>query len=252
MLTSAVPDNASDTRPVRVRRMPLALLTWAVLALSSAGVANAQEVRYSWFDISFLAQDTSGTGSITDPGLGQTVAINVSDGNGVRFRGSLGTWNNMYAFVDYGSSDVNVDAIVINNQGEFEASDEFDLTSIRGGVGLKFSVTYSTDLYGELTYDSLDYDFGSFAGEDFDTGEKDFGGALGVRSMLGDRFEVRAHARFSNVGKVELGTTNVSSDTLYGAGFSFTLVRGLSITGDYETGEIDTLSIGFRLDLDED
>jgi hypothetical protein len=30
------------------------------------------------------------------------------------------------------------------------------------------------------------------------------------------------------------------------------VIRGLSIVGDYESGEISSWSVGFRLDLDED
>ena len=41
-------------------------------------------------------------------------------------------------------------------------------------------------------------------------------------------------------------------DTLFGAGFGWQIIRGLSIVGDYEAGEFSNWSIGFRLDLDED
>lgn len=214
--------------------------------------AHAQEVRYSWFDIAYLQQDVGRAGSLTDSLIDQTVSVDASDGDGIRFRGSVGTWNNLYAFFDFASSDVDVSAVVSNSQGDFPATDEFDLTSIRGGVGFKYSLTVSTDLYAEVTYDSLDFDFGSFAGENFDADQQDVGGAVGFRAMLGDRFEARVHARFTNAGDVDLSTGEFDSDTLYGAGFGYTLMRGLSITGDYEAGEVDSWSIGFRLDLDED
>ena len=223
-----------------------------ILLLSAvSAAANAQEVRYSWLDMSFTAQDVDRTGS-QEPIVGQTVDVDGSDGDGVRFRGSIGTWNNIYLFVDYGSTDIDVGALVTNDQGQFPAEDEFDYTAIRGGVGLRFPVGFRTDLYGELSYDSLDLDFGSFAGENFDTDEQDVGGAIGIRSMLTDDLEVRAYGRYTSVGDVDLNTAKFEDDTLFGAGFGWQIVRGLSIVGDYEAGEFSSWSIGFRLDLDED
>ena len=71
----------------QVARLALAMLLTAM----SAG-ASAQDVRYSWFDIGFGGQDVGKDGSLTDAGLGQTVDVSASDGNGIRFRGSVGTW----------------------------------------------------------------------------------------------------------------------------------------------------------------
>ena len=213
---------------------------------------HAQEVRYSWFDFGFMGQDVGRTATSFDPILNQTLDINATDGTGIRFRGSLGTWYNVYAYFDFGATDPTSIGLVTNDQGEFPAEDEFDLTSIRGGLGYKYSLTFKTDIIAEISYDSIDYDFGSFAGEDFDVDEQDFGGLLGVRSMFNDELEFRAHARYTNVGDVDLTNKAFDSDVLYGVGLGYTLIRGLSVTVDYETGEIDTWSVGFRLDLDED
>jgi hypothetical protein len=135
-----------------------------------------------------------------------------------------------------------------------EGADEFDYTQIRGGIGLKFPLTYKMDIYGELSYDSLDLDFGSLVGEDFDTDGQDIGGALGIRAMFGDNLELRAYGRYTNVGDVDLNNPEgtMDADTLFGFGFGYTLIRGLSITGDFESGEFSSWNIGFRLDLDED
>jgi hypothetical protein len=110
------------------------------------------------------------------------------------------------------------------------------------------------DLYGELSYDSLDLDFGSLVGEDFDTDGQDIGGALGIRAMFGNNLELRAYGRYTNVGDVDLNNPAgaLDADTLFGVGFGYTLIRGLSITGDYESGEFSNWNLGFRLDLDED
>ena len=224
----------------------------ALLLVAAASPALAQDVRYSWFEISFVGQDVDRSGSLSDIVLGQTVDVSATDGNGIKFRGSVGTWKNLFAFIDYSSSDIDVSALVSNAQGQFPAEDEFDYTTVRGGVGLKWSLTPKTDIYGALSYDSTDFDFGSFAGENFDTDDQDVGATLGIRSMFSDELELRAHARYTGVGDVDLNTGLLDSDTLIGVGFGYELVRGLSITGDYESGEFSNWNIGFRLDLDED
>ena len=70
--------------------------------------------------------------------------------------------------------------------------------------------------------------------------------------MLSDSFEVRVRGRYTDVGEVDLTTGLLDSDTLYGAGFGWEVVRGLSIVGDFESGEFTNWNIGFRLDLSED
>jgi len=228
-------------------RLGVALLLTVV---SSAAIA--QDIRYSWFEISYTGQDVDRDGTFADLVIGQTVDISAQDGDGIKFRGSVGTWKNLFAFVDYSSTDIDVDALVSNALGQSTASDEFDFTTVRGGVGLRWPLTSKTDIYGAVSLDSTDFDFGSFAGEDFDTDDKEVGATIGVRSMLQDRIEIRANVRYSGVGDVDLSTGEFDSDTLFGAGFGYELIRGLSITGDYESGEFSSWNIGFRLDLDED
>ena len=233
-----------------LRTMALA----AVLLCSTAvmNCANAQDVRYAWIEFGVLGQDIQKSASFFDLGLNQSVDIDASDGGGVRFRGSIGTWKNMYAFFNFETSDPTVEVVVTNNQGEFFDEDTFDLTSIRAGIGYKHSLTFKTDIIAEIGLDSVDYDFGSFAGENFDVDEEDVGAMLGIRSMLTDNLELRAHARYTNVGDVNLTEKFFDSDVLFGVGLGYTMIRGFSITLDYESGKIETFSIGFRLDLDED
>jgi len=235
-----------------MRNSPAKIVAVLLLMVCSSATL-AQDVRYSWFEISYVRQGIGEGGTMTDDQIGQTVDIaSEEDGNGIKFRGSVGTWHNLFAFVDFNSSDLIVDATVSNSQGQFSTRDEFDFTAIRGGVGVKWSLTHKTDIYAAVSYDSADLDFGSFAGENFDTGEKDVGAQVGVRSIFGDKLELRANVRYSGVGDVDLTTGIWDSDTLFGVGFGYELIRGLSITGDYESGQFNSWNIGFRLDLDED
>jgi hypothetical protein len=225
-----------------------------LLSLGLSATASAQELRYSWLDLSFMGQDVGGiTGTQETPVVDQFVDVEATDGNGVRFRGSYALGERFYFFGDYGSTDIDVDAVVRNPQIEpTSASDEFDLTTIRGGLGFRWGVGFNTDIIFEVSYDSVDYDFGSFAGESFDIDSKDAGGAIGIRHLFGDDFEVRAHGRYAAAALVDLDTLEVETGALYGVGFSWQLVRGFAIVGDYETGDVDSWSIGFRLDMDED
>ena len=222
-----------------------------LLVALASGTAGAQELRYSWLDLSFVAQDVDRQGLQQTPVPGQTTEVDASDGDGVRFRGSFGTWYNFYGFGEYVSSDIDVDALVTNDQGEFLAADEFDLTTIRGGVGWRYPVRFATDIFVELTYDSIDYDFGSFAGEDFDIDDQDLGGTLGIRHMLNDDIQLYAYGRHSNHADVDLNTLTFDAGQFYGAGIVWEVVRGLAIVGDFESGEITSWAFGFRLDLDE-
>ena len=212
----------------------------------------ADEIRYSWFEISYLNQDVGSSGTQSDAALGQTVDLDADDGDGIQFRASIGTWHNFYGFVHFGSSDIDDEAVVTNTQGTFPASDEFDLTSIRGGVGYRIPLNFTTDIYGEVSYDSLDFDFGSFAGENFDVDDQGIGGAIGIRTIVKRKLEVCAYGRYTDVGDVDLSNRSLDSDVLFGGGLGLQLIRGLSITGEYESGEISSWTLGFRLDLSED
>jgi hypothetical protein len=223
----------------------------AVLLLVNASPTQAQEIRYSWLDMSYVAQDIDRAG-VQLPIPGQSVEIAGSDGSGVRFRGSMGAWKNLYFFVNYASTDISVDAVVTNDQGTFDASDEFDFTTIRGGVGYKYSIFQKTDIFAEVSYDSMDFDFGSFAGESFDADAQEIGGALGIRTMFGDHFELKVQGRYAKVGDIDLNALAFDTDTLFSVGFAWELIRGFSIVGDFESGEFSNYALGFRLDLDED
>jgi len=228
-----------------------------LLSAALSSTAMAQEVRYSWLDMSYMAQDAGVSGTQPTSTPGQTVDANGSDGDGIRFRGSAGAWHHMYVFLDFASTDIDVTAIVTSPEGETSdpATDEFDFTTIRGGLGVRIPIGLgpATDLYAEVTYDSMDLDLGEFVVDDeWDTSNKDIGGALGVRAMLNDDWELRAYGRYTNHGDVDLTSGEFDADTVFGVGFGWQIVRGFSIVGDYETGEFSNWSIGFRLDLDED
>jgi hypothetical protein len=195
------------------------------------------------------------TGTALTPVPGQSVDVSSTDGNGIRFRGSAGTWHNIYAFIDYAATDIDVIPTVTTPAGEEVEGDpdEFDFTNIRGGLGIRFPTGWgpATDIFAEITYDVTDMDFGSFAGEEFDTSNKDMGGALGIRAMLNDNWQIHAYGRHTPNGEVDLTTGEFDTGTVFGIGLGWQIVRGFSLVADYESGEFSYLALGFRLDLDE-
>lgn len=228
-------------------------LTGALLLCALSGPAGAaDDLRYSWFQISYAYQDVSRSGTRSIPALNQTVDVDTDNGDGIDFRASLGTWRNFYLVGGFTSTDIDDQAVITNDQGTFQGSDQFDLTAIRGGIGYRYQLFFNTDIIAEASYDSLDFDFGSFAGENFDADDQGPGGLLGIRSLFKDRIELRAYGRYTSVGDVDLSSGDIDGDTLFGGGFGFTVVPGLSVTGDFEIGEIDTYTLGIRLDLSED
>jgi len=231
------------------------LFTGILLSATLSSLAMAQEVRYSYLDMSYMAQDVGLSGTKPTPVPGQTVDVDALDGDGIRFRGSAGAWHNMYMFINFASTDIDVAAVVTNPAGEeFPADDEFDFTNIRAGFGVRIPIGLgpATDLYAEASFDHTDLDFGSFADENFDTDNQDFGGAVGFRAMLNDNWEVRAYGRYNNNGDVDLTTGEFDTDTVFGVGLGWQIIRGFSVVADYESGQFSSWSIGFRLDLDED
>jgi hypothetical protein len=81
-----LPAQATDNDDGVATSLARACSSLAFLVLLGAGdAAIAQDIRYSWIDMSFMAQDVGRAGSLT-PLPGQTVDIAVSDGAGVRRR----------------------------------------------------------------------------------------------------------------------------------------------------------------------
>ncbi len=224
------------------------------IILGWGSCAFAEEPRYSFFEVQFTGQSLDRKGVQDQPEFQQSVQVETDSGEGITFSAGLGLWKNFYLYGDFVSTDIDDDAVITNQDPDspFRAGDEFDLTTLRGGLGYRYQLNFTTDIVAQAGYESVDLDFGSFAGENFDSDDKGFGALLGLRTIIRDRLELHAHGRYSDVGDPEIGANEFDSDILFGGGIGYRLVRGLWVRGDYETGEIDTWAIGFRLDLSED
>jgi len=218
------------------------LLTTAVLTLNQAA---ASELSYTFIDFQAITNglDSAGTQS---PVPSQTVAITTDEGDGISIGGSIAVGERFFFHGKFLTSIVDVSGIVTNPFGSTAVSDNFDLVQSRVAFGYQRELRENFDLVFDLSYDSLEYDFGSFAGENFDMSEAGAGGRAGFRWNPRPELELYGYAHFSSVGKADLTTREFDSDTRAQFGLLWYFFEDLGMGIDYEVGEIDTFSISMR------
>ena len=98
----------ASNRDNRLVRRVTGIVATLLLSVFASNAMAQGDVRYSWFEISYVGQDFDRMGTRVDPLNQQVVDIHGTDGDGIRFRGSVGTWNNFYAIIDFSSSDIDL------------------------------------------------------------------------------------------------------------------------------------------------
>ncbi len=216
-------------------------LCWAPL---SSHVA-ASDLSYTVLDFQALQQTTEATGLQTPVPL-QDVAIATDSGEGIGVSGSLAIGDRFYASGSFQSSVIDVSGVVTNPLGTTNVVDEFDLIASRVAFGYILPLGSDFDVFAEVAFDSLEFDFGSFAGEDFDTDDSGAGGAIGFRWNPSEQWEIFSSARFTSVGKVLLDTRELDSDTAVNVGVRWYFLEDLGLGVNYESAEVETLTISIR------
>ena len=181
----------------------------ALLAIAS-GVAgspagHASELTYTYVDFQAVATSGGQTGQKV-PVPGQTVAAETEDGDGISIGGSVAIGQRFFAGGRFQTSVIDVNAVVTNPFGVTTAQDNFDLIQSRLAFGYYREMKENFDLTAELSLDSVEYDFGSFAGESFDMRDEGVGIRLGFRWNPRVPLEVSGYAHYSPVGKADLTT----------------------------------------------
>ena len=116
----------------------------------------------------------------------------------------------------------------------------------RAGVGYLFEIGTNFDIVLDLTYDTSEYDFGSIAGENFDTHEAGAGAQVGFRWNPVLPFELYAAGRYSTVGKIDLNRREFDSDTLFNLGLRWYFFEDLGVGVEFESGQVDTITLSMR------
>jgi hypothetical protein len=207
--------------------------------------ALASDLSYTVLDFQALSQTAEASGLQT-PVPSQDVAITTDSGEGIGLGGSLAIGDRFYAGGAFQSSVIDVNGVVTNPLGTTVVSDEFDLINTRLVFGYVHELGVNFDVFAEVAFESLEFDFGSFAGENFDTDDSGAGGAVGFRWNPSAKWEVFSAARFTPVGKVLLNTRELDSDTLVNLGIRWYFLEDLGLGVNYESGEIETLTISIR------
>ena len=155
--------------------------------------------------------------------------------------------NRFYLGGFFNSSIIDVNGVVENLIiGSKDVEDEFDYIRTNVNFGYIWEIGDNLDILAELTYDTAEFDFGSFAGEDFDSSNKGAGAKIGARWNPTPRLELSGYARQSAVGIANLADLTFESDTLVGLGIRWYVLEDLGISVDYESGEYDTLAVSMR------
>jgi hypothetical protein len=206
---------------------------------------QASELSYTFIDFRYVANDIDAGGEQV-PVPTQTVTASTEDGDGISVGGSLAIGERFYVVGSYQSAIIDVTGEVTNPLGVTPVKDNFDFVATGIGFGYQKELRPTLDLNAELTYDMADYDFGSFAGEDFDANDSGAGAKAGIRWNPLEPLEVAAFVRWSPVGKADLTTQTLDADTLVGVGMSWYFIEDLGVGVNYEIGTVDTLTISMR------
>lgn len=220
-------------------------LVAATLSSLMSGVVNASDLSYTFLDFQVLQQDVPVLG-MQEPVPSQIVEIEGQSGDGIGIEGGLAFGDRFYAGGSFRSSIIDLTGTVSNPLGITDVTDEFDAVFSRIHFGYIQPIGDNFDLLFEVSLDSTEYDFGSFAGESFDVSDSGAGARFGFRWNPDPRFELYSYARYSTVGDVDMYTLELNDDELYRVGLLWYFFEDLGLGVDIESGAVKTVSITMR------
>jgi len=155
------------------------------------------------------------------------------EGDGLALRGALTISDTSYLSFDYDDSTLTLTIFPV----------DVDVTAFSMRFGTHSAVSERTDFYAEFGFESATLDDGGLVfGSVNDMG---YSFELGLRSQLGERFELNGRLGYANLGDLDTMTT-------VGVGAAFALVGGLSATVDYAMrngdafGDMTMMTFGLR------
>ena len=72
------------------------------------------------------------------------------------------------------------------------------------------------------------------------------GARVGFRWNPGERWEFTGFGRYTPVGALDLNSLEFDTDTLFGLGMRWYFFEDLAVGLEFETGEIDTVTLSMR------
>ncbi len=216
---------------------------FALLALGMS--ASASELSYTYVDFRVLSNSVDGSGE-RFPTPNQRVEAQTGDGDGISVAGALALPGRFYLVGAFSSSIIDVENRITSPLTELVVDDEFDLITSRLGLGYQRELAPRFDLTFEVTYETGELDFGSLAGESFDTDTSGVGARLGFRWNPREPFELFASAGTSPYGKLSLDDGELESGTVMNAGLRWYFFRDLGVGIDYQSGDLSNITLSMR------
>src|SRR5690606_6624018 len=192
-----------------------------------------------------LSNSVDGSG-VQSPTPSQQVEAEAGDGDGISVAGSVALPGRFYLVGAFSSSIIDVENRITSPLTELVVEDEFDRSTSRFGFGYPREPAPRLDLTFELTYDTGELDFGSLAGESFDTETSGAGARLGFRWNPREPLELFASAGASPYGKLLLDERELESGTVRDAGLRWYFVRDLGVGLDYQSGDLSNVTLSMR------
>ncbi|HEX5421556.1 MAG TPA: hypothetical protein VFY39_16315 [Gammaproteobacteria bacterium] len=216
-----------------------------VLSAAPAGAAEPSDLGYTYIDFRVIDKGLDATGT-QNPIPEQQVQDTARGGSGISVAGSLALPKGLYMAGRFDSSIVDVDTRIVSPLAEQTVADKFDLTESRFSVGYRHPLGPKLDLIGELGYESAQLDFGSLAGENFDTHGTGVAIRAGFRWNPAPAFEVYATGGRSPVGELSLDERRLSPATVVNAGIRWYFFQDLGVGLNYQSGALSALTLSMR------
>ncbi len=216
-----------------IRRKTAVGVAAASVALLAAGLvgpgsrASAAELSYTFVDIGAVGVSSDVTGTASP--AGQTVQIRSGDGTGLLAGGSLAIGSRWYLAGSYDTAVMDVSGVVSSPLLTAAVNGQYDLTHTTAAFGYVHPFGEKLDLVLEVAEEKLNYDFGSFGGENFDVDGAGASLGVGVRWNPKRAVEVFAMARRSAVGRVDLTGHRIDSAPWFIGGVRWHFFEGLSL-----------------------
>ncbi len=229
---------------MKLRRLVKPFVIPALLGFAAAS-ARASDLDYTYIDFRVLDSrfDAAGT---QRPIPEQPVHTQAHGGSGISIAGSLGLPSRFYVAGRFDSSVINVETRITSPLAEQTVADQFDLVSSRFGLGYRLPLGTRLDVVAELSYDTAQLDFGSLAGENFDTKGTGLAARAGFRWNPKPSVEVFGTAGRSPVAHVSLDDRSFSSGGVVDAGFRWFFFKDLGLGLDYASGATSALTLSMR------
>ena len=133
------------------------------VALLFSGAAFANSPSWDLVELNYVKAEIDDT-DLEPDGFGLTGSVLVTE--------------NIFLMADYTAL----------NESAFDI--DVDLDTITAGVGYRYGISSTTDLYGTLSYEYAEASIEGLFAEDLSGSDNGYGVTVGVRSMLTDAFEL--------------------------------------------------------------